>query len=1688
MEYEFVTDSFKNIINKYVVRDIFKNLNENQIDILTKYLVDIINTVAVKFNFNFDEKQIYEKQFTQNNYQDIKGLLNMLLPYIDDPSNTNKQNIRSLNDLYTVKKKGTDINSVAPKYEYSNIQYGRCKRKYLDNKEIQFTEKHLKDNYILLKQTIHIISNKLFVNWMNIRPYSLQTLKESTIYKITKDIWANYRLQPDDPNELTKNRGLYIGDMYNVISNNLFHAIKNIKWTIYDSSPIEKGFRIPFLTMLTNFLPIQSCVNSIKWNQLSKEDKNTFISGWDKFINLDIDNSVFSKSETVRLLKSVMVFFNKYYSRLSEAVKKNEYVKFTMPDQYDYDKDGYIGRPLHGDIFKSAQSLDPKHMYSYIRECMEIFKLTWYSTRMLEKGEQYKIKSVSELGEKQGIMSTMYKGNIIQISFKNYYNYAKSLTHYTVKENNERKYLNYPKYWRSLNDEDKKIILDRLNFNVDEKGPSKLMDWFNISHYFRITFGIKGNTSDLHSQIYSGARKSVINIILSSLMKNGTLTYFIPQPELTNDLLLPKDRLKKAKKQLKELGRLVLNKNNINSNWNDAYYFINNQKYQFMKLRYSDDRKVMRTISYLDYLGKYNLGMWFTTYAMNWISQISFFHHYINNRVIYVTGSTGVGKTSQMPKLLLYALKMVDYKFDGRIICNQPRISPATTIPIQISGQMGVPIEEYNDTYQANIRTYNYNLQFKHRKDSHTMESKQLMLRFATDGMFYQEFKNNPILKRTLRVVKDGKEEYHYTEKNLWDIVIVDEAHEHNKNMDLILTMMNYALYYNNETRLVIISATMDDDEPIYRRFYRNINDNRLYPFNNMLEKYNIDRINIDRRLHISPPGTTTRFNIEDYYEPGADPNELVLKIVSSSVAGDILLFQPGQGEISKSVTFLNSKLPSNVVAVPYYSAMSNEKREFIENLSEKSKKDYVVPQHISFDSNYDEDLIEKVPRGTYTRVIIVATNIAEASITINTLRYVVDTGVQKANYYDYSTRYPKLKLVNISESSRLQRRGRVGRVASGSVYYLYKEGHMENNTIQYNISISNVSDSLYDLLQLNSNELALFNSSNDPNSINNFSKITVNNVLKSYSNGLYAMILKQYFLKNKFIDYYGSDGDYDYMNSVSPKMYYQSGYSKNTLNDNTGTFYIIHPDELNLKRNIAGEIIDVTDSSIEKKNSTIVSEKMNSFWNSLVETVLIMSDPVERQYYKTDYGFYINNLKSRLDIMDIRYLITYIYSRKLNCDQDIIKLLSMLDLLNNGVVKNLSLPSDIGRFDEKNININKTLYETCSGDVVSLIEIGNSIINYINSSIIDLSSLSGTKLTHSMQNKLLEQKRIYLDHKKDRNFKGIDRQTLNQLIDLDSNNKLVLSKEITEEEIKEFIRSNMNLTHLFNIFESNENRIKQWCSSIHLDYKFVTRFILSYAKIKNDIDKYISKNYEVDYNAKNRDMDFEKIEKMLKIVPDIGDKKQKIIISLLYGFGFNIVRRVEGSNLFINVNSPHPKNIYSIKPVGRKLSNMDSFMKSSCIGEYLLYLNRNDDHIYNVSNVNPKLIQSTVSMIYSPYKFIPENYNMVKQNYLISDLIDKLKVGKFDINLKQEYINSVQSIRSDFVNSYNPIIWDSLMDFSTYSNHKLIIAQNKKLQDQYLKTIKGQTGGAVYVPEKMNYYNNIYVKYLLFKLKKLIK
>lgn len=1199
----FFDNTTNNICNN-VVTQIFPNLIQQDQDLLTTYLFGIINFIALRFNFDETKKNKYILQFTQNNNKDLIGFLLMLLPYITDDNNDNKIKLKSLNDLYIQKTNNVDINNGEPKYTYTNLQYGRCKRvNDKTAKEIPFNKQHLDDNYELLKDTISQVSNKLYVNWVNVRPYRLDYFN-TPLFKLTNDIVMNNKLSLDVTNSI------HVGEMYNILTNYVYKDILNIKWILYDV--YENNTPYKFLYMLNKVLNIENCIKDITNNEKTNNYNDTFNNEWETLVDAFITNkSVNGVSyNNIELIMKSITSYGKY----DFVEKSNEYLVELIADDIDVDDNKNTDKYINN-IKKFIKDVKTQNVYNYLLKCFRKLSQLWYGKYYLDfdKNNRYYVlnTNISSLISRNNNNFTQNQ----YVTIKYIYNYSKALCH-----TDDFVMLSYN--WKSIDTNDRSTIVNKLN-NVG--------NWFNIGGILKRR-GIT-NINIIQNEIHTYIKSHLTHIIFNILMDNGLLTEFVVDDELLDN-----------NKIVNYVKKNIINGPN-KQNYENSTYFIDN-------LTYGD-----HNIGNEPYLTSKDHNLcYITMHAMNYVSQINTFHRYLNNRVIYITGGTGQGKSTQMPKLLLYAMKMCDYKTNGIIGCTAPRINAVTGNADTISTQMGIPINQNN-----------YNIQYNYKDKKHENNNYGLKLRILTDGVLVNTLDNNKLLK-----YEKPKTKIKNKSDNIYDIIIVDEAHEHNTNMDLILTNMRHAAYFNNDIKLIIMSATMDDDEPIYRRYYRMINDNKMYPLSIDIKNKNLDRINVDRRIHISPPGLLTQYKINDIYRPNQNGDDIVIDIINNSTSGDILLFQPGENDIIKSVTNINMKTMNNpnVIAIPYYSKMDKDTRKFIEDIPKNMNKFYFDKSE-AFAIGKDNLPYNKDGNISYKRVIIVSTNIAEASITIETLRYVVDTGIQKVNTFKEIVRVATLDSQSISESSRMQRRGRVGRVAPGTVYYTYEEGTMANIKRPYGIAISNLKDSLFNMLcdiqPNNKNNIKpIFDNINDPN-------------MKSFTkNDMYDVFVKeQYFIGknfNTFYSYIGKYNNYDYDYDLNHHLdyFYEDGYTMTTLMDYYGKFYIIHPNELCFQRNILGNIVNVETSCGTFENNKFISTKLRIFFDMLREELLIVYDNNDNAY-KTKFGKCISDIKQLLNIKDqIKddknkninvdafgyYIIPYVYSVKYECDVDMIKYL----------------------------------------------------------------------------------------------------------------------------------------------------------------------------------------------------------------------------------------------------------------------------------------------------------------------------------------------------------------------------------------------------------------------------------------------
>jgi ATP-dependent helicase HrpB len=233
-----------------------------------------------------------------------------------------------------------------------------------------------------------------------------------------------------------------------------------------------------------------------------------------------------------------------------------------------------------------------------------------------------------------------------------------------------------------------------------------------------------------------------------------------------------------------------------------------------------------------------------------------------------------------------------------------------------------------------------------------------------------------------------------------YSVVMVDEAHERSLNIDFTLGLLKQIQSkrreMGNSLQVIVTSATLEKEK---------------------FEKYfnQAPSVEVPGRLHpvdIHYEGITPR-NVMDA------ATEKVKKIVSESDNGDILIFMPGKQEIEDTISKIGELKIPNLEILPLFGDMSPEDQDKIFNKSKKRK-------------------------------VIVATNIAETSITIPGVKYVVDSGLIRQTEYDSNTGIESLLTKYHAKSGVKQRAGRAGRMEAGECYRLYTESDFNNKFKDY--------------------------------------------------------------------------------------------------------------------------------------------------------------------------------------------------------------------------------------------------------------------------------------------------------------------------------------------------------------------------------------------------------------------------------------------------------------------------------------------------------------------------------------------------------------------------------------------------------------------------------------------------------------
>jgi hypothetical protein len=1342
-----------------------------------------------------------------------------------------------------------------------NFKFGNMSLGLLNNKNNKLLDLYTDDgeklinemihhNFIALLDTLSIINGKLYINWINITP--ILEYKESRIYK-------NTVIEKKD--DLNYN-GLYIGEFYNVYRNIYYEDIKKTKWFIYVTKiDNKKQYLIQYLN---KYLKLEDILNNTSYEDLDYNQSILF--------EKNINNINFNNEQELLIWKNFIIYMvNNYTNRTLINYDIKKFFILNNIDELEQENNYIIEKE---NIINFIKNIPIDFFWEFIKESLIIFQNTIYGKYLIKKidNKKYIDNNFFE-----------YRENI---NLKNIYNIAKLLSHKRISDKN-KDFILLPTKYSALPIEEQNDFWIKFNKEFSEWVRLKS----NLNRENNIILSIDEYNQEIN-KIKEPWDKIKEELIWEYLVKFGILSEFNIDYKTTDNIYNDKFKKENLKTKFKENKKI----------WEECNYYLTNDIYKNMDKLRKDKSKDYKELSYFDALtDEYK---WYYFYAMDWITQINFFHHYLNHRVLFITGATGQGKSTQVPKLMMYSLKMLDYNNNGKVICTQPRIGPTFNNATRISDELGVMINQVSKTQDEKINTENYYVQYKHSQSKHLRKyNPHLILNMVTDGTLLEQVVNNPFMKNEIPSFK--KEDKIYSIENTYDIIMVDEAHEHNTNMDIILTLMRNSCYYNNSIKLIIISATMNDDEPIYRRYYRYINDNLTYPIIGhkiihpfLKEEFYIDKIYLDRRFHISPPGESTQYFINEIYLPKPIINPLynnkqnsditqlksydvIKNICDNSITGDILLFANGMNEINKAVKYLNETLPLGNIVLPYYGTLNVRYRDIIEKIDIKINSIKTKREDVA--NNWGDEWIEdnSVPDGIYKRAIIVATNVAEASITINSLKYVVDNGYAKVNKYDSELGITKLGEELISEASRRQRKGRVGRVGDGTVYYIYEKNARSKILPNYKITEENFCNMFIKLFN-DGDDLIL--EGFDPNIHNKFKNIIIDKKIDDidetiknslfYKSNLYNIITKQYIIVN---DVYWNEKYYNYM--LNDKLYFFNrkinGYDINVINDQNCLFYLIHPFQNLIERNILYENINkkLKDSHYYNLYNYLYQKDYLKNDNKLFNKNFIINDYKWTKSIMIDYYY---KLMTDLKIEKIEDVITLCYSKIYNSFDEILEIYSMLQVIdgtiniNNGKLF-IKSPIIINNYKNNNYQENEIIliyniirqFKICFD--LPIFKINN--IKYIKNNSLDV-----------INNFKIEREKTLLDPHK--TFNVIQWNSINNLY----NNGL-----LNEKNINKILDVNIN-DYFYNDIKNNEKEINKWCLNNDINSNTFIKFLEKYTENKINV-----LNIKKNYDKKVNDIDtLTYMDTLKKFKTDYIE--EKIIRPFIHGYPNNVLIKLSNN------------------------------------------------------------------------------------------------------------------------------------------------------------------------------------------------
>jgi pre-mRNA-splicing factor ATP-dependent RNA helicase DHX15/PRP43 len=353
-----------------------------------------------------------------------------------------------------------------------------------------------------------------------------------------------------------------------------------------------------------------------------------------------------------------------------------------------------------------------------------------------------------------------------------------------------------------------------------------------------------------------------------------------------------------------------------------------------------------------------------------------------NNQILLCLSSTGSGKSLLLPKIALHT-----YNYNGKI---------AMTLPKQIITKSAAEFSAL--TLDVDL---GQDVGYQYKGSPPEAKSNKTKILYCTDGTIVAKALNDPMLKE-------------------YDCVIVDEVHERKTQIDFLIYLLRETVKLRPEFKVIFMSATINTS--IFEKYFENfkfklidLGGTRTYP----ITSHFFDK-SIDYKL-ITDEGFKILLNIletDNPSKPGA--HDIMLFVTSSNEAFTIckklnnIIAEEKKGKCKITCS-------GDIFCIEVFAGMDEKKQELAQN----------------------KDLYKNNTK--FTRKVVIATNVAESSLTIDGIKYVIDSGYELSSIFDPENRAKKLDRRIITQAQAKQRMGRGGRTEPGICYHLYTKQEFED-------------------------------------------------------------------------------------------------------------------------------------------------------------------------------------------------------------------------------------------------------------------------------------------------------------------------------------------------------------------------------------------------------------------------------------------------------------------------------------------------------------------------------------------------------------------------------------------------------------------------------------------------------------------